>query len=90
MRWPDGTDAAYYSPSTIIARHFASGDAHPTAHFLTVAASAFREASRRVELRYGSPCPRAAASLRRIEQDAAAQAEAGDVRVLEVLLEGGS
>lgn len=89
VSWPDGTDASYYSPSSIIGTHFRAGEVLPPAGFVARAASALAEASRRVERLYGSPCSRAASSLRRIEADAAEHGRAdGNVSILAVTVAG--
>lgn len=81
VRWPDGTEDELYSPSTVIAQHFAAGDRHPLDAFVARARIALMEASARVEAKYGRPCSAAMGQLARIEATAARQ-PAGEVACL--------
>jgi uncharacterized repeat protein (TIGR04042 family) len=67
LRWPNGSEEAFYSPSTIVAQYLKPGIAYPMAEFITVARTALQRASGRVEAVYGHPCSRAAATLAGIE-----------------------
>ncbi|MEO1680404.1 MAG: MSMEG_0570 family nitrogen starvation response protein [Pseudomonadota bacterium] len=73
LRWPDGAEGRVYSPSTIIAEHFAPGERIALDAFATRARAALTAASERVRARYGMPCSRAAASLTAIEAEIARQ-----------------
>lgn len=81
IRWPDGVQRSYYSPSTAIHSHLRSGESYPLSDFLARARAAMHAASERVRAKYGSPCSLALGTLSQI--DATAEAFAGwtDARV---------
>jgi uncharacterized repeat protein (TIGR04042 family) len=68
VRWPNGSEEACYSPSTVIAEHFAPGDSFPVLEFVARAVKALEAASERVRARFGMGCSRAmsqAAAIRK-------------------------
>ncbi|MEM9761530.1 MAG: MSMEG_0570 family nitrogen starvation response protein [Pseudomonadota bacterium] len=69
LRWPDGREGRVYSPSTVIAEHFAPGETIALAEFHARARTALSAASERVRARYGVPCGRAAAEIRAIDAE---------------------
>jgi uncharacterized repeat protein (TIGR04042 family) len=75
LRWPDGTTATYYSPSTIVRNYFEPGRAYPLADFTARARAALTAASERVRQVHGMPCSLAASSLAAIEARAAAHSD---------------
>lgn len=70
IRWPDSSEANYYSPSLVIEDFLTPGETLPLPEFLTRASEALAIASDRVEQKYGFPCSRAHASLAAINQAA--------------------
>ncbi len=81
VRWPDGLEQSYYSPSLVVHEHLEVAGSYPVPDFLTAATTALGIASERVAARYGAPCARAAASADAIEA-AARRQPAGAVTVL--------
>lgn len=73
IRWPDGHEAACYSPSTILARHFRPGEAIALSDFVARAQVALAAASDRVARVHGHPCSRAAAQAAQIVRTAQTQ-----------------
>lgn len=72
IRWPDGTEEACYSPSTVIFEHLNAGQCYALADFLARSETALDEAARRVEARHGFRCSSADAQAARIRTRAAA------------------
>jgi len=70
IRWPDSSEASYYSPSLVIQEFLSPGETLPLPEFLTRAGEALAIASDRVAQKYGFPCARAHASLAAINQTA--------------------
>ncbi|MEL6266744.1 MAG: MSMEG_0570 family nitrogen starvation response protein [Pseudomonadota bacterium] len=83
LRWPDGSEGTVYSPSTVIAEHFAPGEAMALAAFHARARIALAAASERVRARYGMSCARAAAEIRAIDVEVARQ-RPGTVTILAI------
>ncbi len=71
LRWPDGTQETYYSPSTVVRDHFVVGRAYPIVEFVPRCRRALTAASERVRAVHGYPCPRSLGQLARIEATAA-------------------
>jgi uncharacterized repeat protein (TIGR04042 family) len=84
IRWPDASETANYSPSSIIKNHFDAGKSYEIPDFLTRARSAMAAASARVAATYGHPCSRAAATLAAIESRAATYSESETITVIEI------
>lgn len=80
VRWPDGSQQEFYSPSLVVEDYLEPGRAYPVADFVGRSREALGIASERVRARYGAPCTLAAASIASIERAASAQPE-GDVTV---------
>ena len=55
VRWPDGTEAQCYSPSTIVREYLRPGD-YPLDTFLDTAREALSAASERVREKFGYAC----------------------------------
>jgi uncharacterized repeat protein (TIGR04042 family) len=72
VRWPNGEQHVYYSPSTTVRMHFAAGESYALPEFLTRARDAMHVASERVRAKFGYACSSALDTLRQIEQTAAA------------------
>ena len=81
VRWPDGTEEACYSPSSIIRDFIAPGETYPLADFMTLVRTALGAASDRVRAKYGFPCSAAAAQLSRLEQRGQSYAALPSARV---------
>jgi uncharacterized repeat protein (TIGR04042 family) len=82
IRWPDASEATYYSPSLVIHDFLKPGEILALPDFLTRAGEALRIASDRVAEKYGSPCSRARASLSAIHQAAAAFSQIPNAQVM--------
>ncbi|HTW27215.1 MAG TPA: MSMEG_0570 family nitrogen starvation response protein [Acetobacteraceae bacterium] len=81
IRWPDGSEAACYSPSLVIRDFFEPGRSYELDEFLARSRTALGIASDRVAAKYGMPCVRALAQLARIEAAAARFAGRADAAV---------
>lgn len=68
--WPDGSEEPCYSPSLVVKQHLAEGGTYLLPDFMQRVRAALTEASRRVQEKYGFPCSRALAQLRRLEEGA--------------------
>jgi uncharacterized repeat protein (TIGR04042 family) len=71
IRWPDGTEANCYSPSTVVGEFFTPGEAYPLGDFLARCHEALHMGSERVREKYGFACSAALDQLAQIEQQAA-------------------
>lgn len=80
VRWPGGSQQAFYSPSLVVREYLSLGAEYPVDDFVGRTREALGVASERVREKYGVPCSRAAAALAGIERAAAGFAE-GAVRV---------
>ncbi len=80
VRWPDGSQQEFYSPSLVVEDYLEPGGTYPVADFVKRSREALGIAGDRVEAKYGSPCSLAAASIASIERAAAAYTD-GDVTV---------
>lgn len=67
IRWPDQTEMACYSPSSIVTEHFVAGTAYPLEEFVERARTALGAASERVRATYGYACSSAMDQLRILE-----------------------
>lgn len=67
IRWPDGDIEDCYSPSLVIKDHLEPDRSYPLAEFRERSRTALRIASDRVLAKYGFPCSRALAQIRRID-----------------------
>jgi uncharacterized repeat protein (TIGR04042 family) len=56
VRWPDGTEASYYSPSLVMHDFLDAGSAYPVDEFVRRATEALDLASERVRAKYGFAC----------------------------------
>jgi len=70
VRWPDGVQRTYYSPSTAIRRHLAAGASYELSDFVQRARTALQAASERVRAKYGYTCSSALDTLYQIEASA--------------------
>ena len=70
VKWPNGQQYGYYSPSTIVYEYFQKGQSFPADQFLAQAQQALQAASERVRARYGFACTSALESWQRIQQQA--------------------
>jgi uncharacterized repeat protein (TIGR04042 family) len=71
IRWPDGTEAACYSPSLVIKDYLTVGETYTLQDFLDKSRTALNIASDRVRAKYGFPCGRAMGQLQVLESTAA-------------------
>lgn len=80
VRWPDGTEASYYSPSLVMHDFLDAGSAYPVAEFVRRATEALDIASERVRAKYGFACTSAMHAQESIAL-AATRTPLGDVTV---------
>lgn len=66
VRWPDGDNTTYYSPSTIIYKYLKEGNEYPIDDFKEQSISALDIASERVRERFGYYCSAASAEQEKI------------------------
>ena len=66
VHWPDGEQATYYSPSTIVYEHFEAGSEYTQAEFDTRIHAALNAASERVYKKFGYYCTAAGSELEKI------------------------
>lgn len=66
IRWPDGTEEACYSPSTVIFDHLTAGGTYRVDDFLVRSWTALDLAAQRVAAKYGFRCSSADAQAARI------------------------
>lgn len=71
IRWPDGTEEACYSPSTVIRAHLVAGQTYALADFVTRSETALDQAAVRVQAKLGFRCSNADAQAARIRSRAA-------------------
>ena len=67
VRWPDRTETACYSPSTVIREYFQSGQIFEKSAFLQQARLGLTSASERVRQKFGFACSSAMDQLHAIE-----------------------
>lgn len=67
VRWPDRTETACYSPSTVIHEYFHPGQTFEKAAFLQQARLGLTSASERVRQKFGFACSSAMDQLHAIE-----------------------
>lgn len=82
VRWPDGSTASCYSPSLVMHDHLETGGRYRVAEFVDRSSRALREASDRVQVRYGMACASAVQQEAEIRQVAALFDADGEVEVL--------
>lgn len=70
VKWPNGEQIQYYSPSTVIYDYLATGHCYPMAQFLKQVENGLYAASERVRARYGFACSSAMDSLATIKRQA--------------------
>jgi uncharacterized repeat protein (TIGR04042 family) len=83
VRWPDGTEETYYSPSTVLSQYLEPGHSYALCEFVDRCGTALTEASERVAQKYGYSCSRAMDELKAIEGKAR-QFETDTAQVVEV------
>lgn len=81
VRWPDGTEASYYSPSLVMHDYLAVGGTYPVSEFVDRATEALDVASERVRAKYGFACTSAMQTQESIAA-AAGAVDGGEVVVL--------
>jgi uncharacterized repeat protein (TIGR04042 family) len=81
VRWPDGAQRSYYSPSTAVADHLHAGERYTVSDFVTRARAAMHAASERVRAKYGYTCSSALDTLGQIEETARAFESSTDAEV---------
>ena len=72
VQLPDGSLRHCYSPSSVVKKHFSTGETISAADFIASSRAALTEASERVRAKFGFACTAASASLAEIEQWAGA------------------
>jgi uncharacterized repeat protein (TIGR04042 family) len=80
VRWPDGSQQAFYSPSLVVAEYLEAGAEYPLADFVGRCRESLTIAGDRVYAKYGMRCAESAISLATIERAAACHDD-GLVRV---------
>lgn len=70
VRWPDGTQQTYYSPSLVVHEVLEPGAVYPVGELVRRAARAITEASDRVRAKYGFACTGALAALEQVQAHA--------------------
>jgi uncharacterized repeat protein (TIGR04042 family) len=88
IRWPNGKEAAGYSPSTVIYEHLQEGASYPLADFLARIEGGLNNASERVKQVKGFYCSSAMDTLSSLKGQAHYQ-EDGPVEVISMRTEGG-
>ena len=68
VRWPDGEQVIYYSPSTIVYEHFEANSDYTQAEFDSRIHAALNAASERVYKRFGYYCTAASSELEKINR----------------------
>ena len=81
VRWPDGSEASYYSPSLVMHDFLDAGTDYPVAEFVRRATEALDIASARVQAKYGFACTSAMHTQQQIAAAAAGQSS-GTVSVV--------
>ncbi len=81
VRWPDGSEASYYSPSLVMHDFLDVGTDYPVAEFVRRATEALDIASARVQAKYGFACTSAMHTQQQIAAAAAGQSS-GTVHVV--------
>ena len=66
VRWPDGEQTTYYSPSTIVYEHFEAGSEYTQTEFDERVHAALNATSERVYKRFGYYCTAASGELEKI------------------------
>jgi uncharacterized repeat protein (TIGR04042 family) len=87
IRWPNGNEAAGYSPSTVIYEHLQEGASYPLAEFLERIEGGLNNASERVKQVKGFYCSSAMDTLSSLKGQAHYQ-EDGEVEVVSMRTEG--
>ncbi|GAC1607867.1 MAG: hypothetical protein NVS3B26_02570 [Mycobacteriales bacterium] len=67
VRWPDGAEQTYYSPSLVVHEFLESGQAYEVGELIRLTQAAMTEASERVRTKHGFACTRAAATLQYVQ-----------------------
>ncbi|MGH8779711.1 MSMEG_0570 family nitrogen starvation response protein [Paraburkholderia sp.] len=70
VRWPDGSEADCYSPSTVVGDFFVPGERYALHDFVERAREALHIGSERVREKYGFACSAALDQLAQIEHAA--------------------
>ncbi len=81
VRWPDGRETSYYSPSLVMHDFLEEGARYPVSDFVARTGEALAIASERVRARYGIACTSAMHSRETISAHATGFI-AGEVEVL--------
>lgn len=81
VRWPDGAEHSYYSPSLVMHDYLAEGTDYSVTEFVARTSEALNVASERVRAKYGFACTSAMHS----EENIAAHAAAYDDGLVKVL-----
>jgi uncharacterized repeat protein (TIGR04042 family) len=71
VRWPDGREQTYYSPSVVVHELLEPGAAYDVGDLVARAGAAMQEASDRVRAKYGMGCTSAMATLEQVQHHAA-------------------
>jgi uncharacterized repeat protein (TIGR04042 family) len=77
VTWPDGENAAYYSPSTVIHQYIKAGESYSVKEFERLTYEALDIASERVRAKFGYACSAANDEKIKIEAKATQLHRAG-------------
>ncbi|PHM38693.1 hypothetical protein Xmau_03403 [Xenorhabdus mauleonii] len=70
VKWPNGEQVQYYSPSTVIYEYLSINESYPSTLFLHQIEEGLHAASERVRIRYGFTCSSAMDNLALIKHQA--------------------
>ncbi len=71
VRWPDGAQQTYWSPSLVVHELLEPGASYEVGELVRRTVAAMDEASDRVRARFGFPCTRAGATRAQVREHAA-------------------
>ncbi len=81
---PDGVRKTCYSPSSVVLKHFRTGQELSVSEFRDQSRLALTEASERVRQRFGFSCTAAAAQIEAIEQFSKPFPPDSTIRILQI------
>lgn len=84
IQLPDGVRKTCYSPSSVVLKHFRSGEEMTVSDFLIRSRLSLSEASERVRKKFGFGCSAATAQLEEIEDFSAPYPRDGIVRIISI------
>ena len=82
VRWPDGDERSYYSPSLVVHELLEPGASYDVGELVRRTGAAMHEASERVRAKYGVACSSAVATLEQVQAHAARYPAGGPATVV--------